>query len=199
MLKIPDAIAGVIFTLFVALVATSTLAEEKKDEKEKPKLQEVRVKDITLNVPKTWEKQKPGSPLRLAQFKIPAAKGDKVVTEMYVYSFPGGGGGLQGNLPRWVREFQSEGQKVKIFRGKSRVGEYAIVDLQGTHVGPSFRKRSEPLKEARMLAVVIAVEGKDNYFLKMTGPAKSVTAAAKSFRASFGADAKKEKEDKKSQ
>ena len=44
-----------------------------------------------------------------------------------------------------------------------------------------------------MLAVILAVKGKGNYFLKLTGPMKTVTASATTLRQSFGADPKKEK------
>jgi len=37
-----------------------------------------------------------------------------------------------------------------------------------------------------MLAVILAVEGKGNYFLKLTGENATVSAAAEAFRTSFG-------------
>jgi hypothetical protein len=44
-----------------------------------------------------------------------------------------------------------------------------------------------------MLAAILAVEGKGNYFLKLTGENATVTAAAEAFRASFGGKAADEK------
>ncbi len=43
------------------------------------------------------------------------------------------------------------------------------------------------------MGVILAVEGKGNYFLKMTGPDKTVSGAASAFRESFGGDAGNEK------
>jgi gluconolactonase len=45
-----------------------------------------------------------------------------------------------------------------------------------------------------MVLTVEAKEGKQIYYLKMTGPKKSVAAAAEAFRASIGGSSKEEKE-----
>ena len=45
-----------------------------------------------------------------------------------------------------------------------------------------------------MLAVMLTVENRGNYFLKLVGPAKTVAAAEAAFRNSFGAKADSEKE-----
>jgi hypothetical protein len=45
-----------------------------------------------------------------------------------------------------------------------------------------------------MLAVVLHVEGKGNYFLKLTGSEKTITAVNKVLRTSFGASIDKEKD-----
>ena len=42
------------------------------------------------------------------------------------------------------------------------------------------------------LAVILMVEGKGNYFLKVTGPQKTVAGVVDAFRTSFGADKEKE-------
>ena len=82
--------------------------------------------------------------------------------------------------------------------GESPQGQYWIVDLSGTYnqpIGPPFMRRTKPLPEARMLAVILVVkEKKGVYYLKMVGGAKTVGSAAKLFRASFGGSADKEKD-----
>jgi gluconolactonase len=158
------------------------------------KTKEVKVKDITLNVPVGWKHKLPSSRFRQAEFDIPAVDGDTEPTRLVVFWFPGGGGGVKANVPRWQKEFRSEERTLKLTRGKFPQGEYAVVDVQGTHVGPSFRRRETPLTKAQLLAVVLAVKGKGNYFLKLTGPQKTVSANAESLRISFGGKSKDEQE-----
>lgn len=160
---------------------------------------EVKIEDITLNAPATWKQEPPANRLRLAQFKIPAVEGDKEPAELVVSSFPGGGGGIDANLERWVKQFQGEGRKVKITFGACPQGEYYFSEISGTYnrsIGPPIAGRTEAVPGSRSLGVILVVakgDAKEAYFLKLTGPDKTVAAAAEGFRASFGADAAKEK------
>ncbi|MCA9119309.1 MAG: hypothetical protein H6822_06280 [Planctomycetaceae bacterium] len=151
-------------------------------------LKEAKVGDITLKTPASWKQSEPTSSLRLAQFEIPAAEGDKESAELAIFSF-GGGGGVQANVDRWIEQFYADGRKSKVTAGKSALGEYVMVDVTGTYkkpVGPPILRKTEAQENARMLAAILAVEGKGNYFLKMTGEKATVTAAAEAFRTSFG-------------
>ena len=174
----------------------------KRDEQQK--------KGLELYVPKTWEQTKPTSPLRLAQFTIPAEKGDQEPVELAIFSFKGGaGGGVQPNVLRWINQFQPKDRQVKITTGESKQGEgkeapYVFVDIKGTYnmqVGPPIMGKTKPLPNARMLAVIIGIRWEEPaegdakepekksaiYFLKMAGPEKTVTANEKAFRLAFGA------------
>ena len=74
-------------------------------------------------------------------------------------------------------------------------GEYYLAELSGTYKkpdGPPFLQRTKDAPGYRMLAVMIPAEG-GVYFLKLTGPDKTVAAQAKAFRRMFGADVKTEK------
>ena len=188
-----------IVVLAVLGLAVSSLVAADKPEKKAAKkaaAKPVKLRDITLTVPTTWEQQKPSSRLRAGQFKLPAVKGDKDSAELAIFFFGGTGGGADANIRRWIGQFQAEGRKMKVLRGESTQGPYLLLDLTGTYnkpIGPPIQRRTKPMKGARMLAVILAVKGKGNYFLKLTGPMKTVTASATTLRQSFGADPKKEK------
>lgn len=160
---------------------------------------EVKIEDITLKTPAGWKQEPPSNRLRLAQFKIPAVEGDKDPAELVVSSFAGGGGGIDPNLERWVKQFQSDGRKVKITVGACPQGDYYLSDISGTFnrpIGPPIAGRTEAVPGSRSLGVILVIakgDGKEAYFLKLTGPEKTVAAAADGFRASFGGDAAKEK------
>ena len=178
------------FTLSVALAFVASSFAIGADE-----VKEAKLGDITLKVPATWKQSQPSSRLRLGQFEIPAVEDDKEAAELAIFNF-GGGGGVKANVDRWVGQFYAEGRKSTVTQGKSEQGEYVFVDVTGTYkkpVGPPIRRQTKAMKGARMLAVILAVEGKGNYFLKMTGPNATVSAAADGFRASFGGKADSEK------
>jgi gluconolactonase len=176
------------FAAALALSSTLVVADDAKTH-------DVKVKDITMTVPESWKQQEPTNKLRLTQFVIPKSEGDKEPTELVVSSFAGGG--VDQNLPRWTGEFASEGRGVKLTSGKAKQGEYILADVTGTHIGTAFARRPQPLEDARLLAIVLTVEtgeGKQIYYLKMTGPKKSVTDAAEALRTAIGAKLKEEKE-----
>lgn len=163
----------------------------RKDEK-KPKLRQVKVKDVVFKIPEGWKEEEPKSRMRAAQFAIPNAKGETVKTELAVFVMPGGGSFAQ-NLPRWTREFRAASLKVKAHKGVCPQGEYTITELTGVHVGSSFAPRKEPLENGAMVTLILSKEGRAPYYLKMSGPAKTVKAATAALRRALDADPKKEK------
>jgi len=157
--------------------------------------QEVKVGDITLQVPAGWKQSPPTSNLRLAQFEIPAAAGEQP-GELAVFAFGGAAGGVQANIKRWIEQFRPEGRQTKITKGKTAKGEYVLVDVSGTYnkpVGPPIAGKTEPMENARMLAAILQFGGPADYFLKLTGGKQTVTDAANAFRGSFGGKADEEK------
>ena len=177
-------------TLLVASTAIVVVAEEKAT-------REVPVKDIKLTVPKAWKQEEPSNKFRVAQFKIDAAEGDKEAADLVVTQFGGGGGGVEENLKRWVNQFAAKDRKLKVTKGKCPLGEYLIVDAIGTYNkpdGPPIAGKTIPVPGQRMLQVMLMAEDKGTYFLKLTGPEKTVTSAAEDLRKSFSAKVDDEKE-----
>ncbi len=186
--------SGISYLFTICSVVCVSIAAGAADDK--PADQEVKIKDIQLRVPATWKKVEPSSSLRLAQFEIPAAEGDSDHGELVISSFGGAAGGVKANVTRWVDQFQANGRRTETKTAKSPQGEYVIVDVAGTYkkpIGPPQQQKTQPMPKARMLAVILAVENKDNYFLKLTGPEKTVAAAAEALRRSFGGNAGDEK------
>ena len=134
--------------------------------------------------------------MRLAQFEIPAVKGDSEPGEFVVFFFQGGGGGVDANLSRWIDQFDPKGRKANITRGKSTQGNYYLADITGAFnkpVGPPVRRRSKRVPGSRALAAILqASDG--NYYIKLTGPEKTVSSVARQYRAAFGGKAADEKQ-----
>ncbi len=170
----------------VALSVSMLPADEAKKEVE---LVEVKLKDLTLNLPKDWAASDTVNNMRLATYEIPAVKGDKEKGELAISTFGGDGGGVAANLQRWVGQFDAEGREVAITKGMAGENEYHVADITGTFqksVGPPILRKSEPAKGYRMLGVIVQVKGKGVYFLKLTGPDATVKAQAEALRVSFG-------------
>ncbi len=178
-----------ITALMAALITASSASFLQAAE---PETVTISAQDLTLEVPKAWKQQQPSSRMRLAQFAIAPVEGELDPTELAV--FPPFGGSVSENVKRWIDQFQPSGRTVKMTQGTFSDGKYVLVDLAGTYNkpdGPPVMGKTKPTPEYKMLAAMLITE-KGNYFLKLTGPAKTVDATAAAFRKSFGGDATKE-------
>ena len=180
-------IASVVFTTGLTAMA---------EDAEPAKTKEVKARDLTLKVPEDWKQEEPASRLRLTQFSIPAAEGDDEAAELAVFNF-GGGSDVASNVRRWIGQFAEEGREVKILQGDGEQGKYVLVKLTGTYnkpIGPPIRQQTKPTPGSGMLAVILVVQDKGVYYLKMTGPEKTVLGQTDALRTAFGGDAESEQE-----
>jgi len=170
------------------------LTQDKKETK--AEVSEIKIKDIKLKFPSDWKQEEPSSRMRLAQFKPPTAEGDDTASELAISSFDGDGGGVDKNFERWRDQFTGDTRKIKTTAGECEQGKYFVSDIKGTYVPPTFGQpgaNKAPRPNYRSISVVLSHK-KGTYFLRLTGPEKTVTAAADTFRKSFGGDAEKEAE-----
>ena len=162
----------------------------------RPATVEVQAGEVALNVPSTWEKQQPKSRLRLLQFRIPAAEGDKEDAEFSVFSF-GGGSSVAQNVKRWIGQFGSKGRTIAMTSGPAQGGKYVLVNLSGIYkkpIGPPIARKTEDAPGSRMLAVMLVIPDKGVYYFKLVGPEATVAAQLNALRTAIGGDATKEKE-----
>ena len=155
----------------------------------------VELRELKLEIPEGWRQQQSASRMRMGTWVVPAAEGDTIPVEYVVYTPMGGG--PKANIERWIKQFQSDGREAKVTSGEAGDVNYVLADITGTYnmsIGPPMMGKTQPVPDARMLAVVLSAPSGGDYFIKMAGPKKTVDAAAEAFRASFGADASKEAE-----
>ncbi|HVR75728.1 MAG TPA: SMP-30/gluconolactonase/LRE family protein [Planctomycetota bacterium] len=161
------------------------------------KTREVKLKSLVLQVPEAWKEKRSESSMRLGEFEIPAVAGDKEAAELVVFYFGQGGAGTrEANIERWIQQFPAEGRVSRVLTGKAAAGEYSLVDVTGTFekpFGPPIQGKKQALPGARMLAIILSTADGDMY-LKLTGPSKTVSAAAPHLRRAIGADEAAEKE-----
>jgi len=145
---------------------------------------------LKSRTPANWKVQRPSNEMRAYQFQIPHADGDKKDAELVIFFFgTGSGGTAEDNVKRWKSQFRppegktiDEASKVEKFK----VGDVAItyLDVAGTFLYkfPPFAANAKitPLPDYRSLGVYFG-SANGPYFLRMTGPAKTVNQNKKGF------------------
>lgn len=178
--------------LFLGSACTLQAADETSKKPAEAKAEDtttVKLRDLSLTLPKSWSASDQQSQMRLATYFIPAAAGDKDKSELAISTFAGGGGGIAPNLQRWISQFDAAGRKAVVKKGKAGANEYYIADISGTYqksVGPPILRKTEPAPNYRMLGVIVVLPSEEVYFLKLTGPDATVKAQAETLRKSFG-------------
>jgi hypothetical protein len=143
---------------------------------------------LKAEAPAAWKESGPANPMRLKQFTIPGKDGE---AELVVFFFgQGQGGDTQANIDRWKKQFTppdgktlEQVSKISPLKVSAKGAKATMVDVNGTYM---FKARpmdpgpGEPRANYRMLAVVFETPG-GNYYLKLTGPAKTVEGAKKPF------------------
>jgi hypothetical protein len=145
---------------------------------------------LKYDAPAGWTVRTPASSMRVAEFALPRVAGDAEDGALVVYFFGGQGGTIQANLDRWIGQMtQPDG---KPSAGVARTStltttrglSVTLVDLTGTYVAemtPGSTERHNKAGFRLRAAVVETPEGP--YFVKLTGPAKTIAKWDESFLA----------------
>lgn len=144
---------------------------------------------VTFTAPAEWKSVPSSSSMRVAQYALPRAAGDTTDAELVVYYFGGSGGTVEANIERWVGQMQQPDDRPSsaVTKRQSRTingMKVTLVDVPGTYVAgvtPGSAKRHNSPNFHLRAAVIETANGP--YFIKLTGPAKTVAAAEKSFEA----------------
>ena len=138
--------------------------------------------ELRYKAPDGWTVEKPTSDMRVAQYKLPKADGDSEDALLVVYYFgQGQGGSAQANIDRWINQVhQPDGQPSKE-RAKTQTLtvnglQVNTVDVTGNYAG-GMSPDSAPANDKsiyRLRAAVIETP-KGSYFVKLTGPEKTVS------------------------
>ena len=143
---------------------------------------------LTFTAPAAWKSRPAASSMRVAEFVVPKAPGDAEDGELVVYFFGGmGGGGVEANIDRWVGQMQQPDgspSKTKARRAEQTINGMKVttVDVAGTYIAemrPGAAERHNKPGYRLRAAVVQAPRGP--YYIKMTGPAKTIAAADADF------------------
>lgn len=137
--------------------------------------------ELRNKVPEGWTAEKPTSDMRVAQYKLPKAEGDSEDALLVVYYFgQGQGGSAQANIDRWTNQVkQPDGRASKEVAktGTLTVNGLPVntVDVTGNYAG-GMSPDSAPAdnKSIYRLRAAVIDTPKGSYFIKLTGPEKTV-------------------------
>ena len=136
---------------------------------------------LQWTAPPEW-KDTGSAPMRAATYKVPLSAGDLGASECVVYFFgQGQGGPVNANMERWNGQFLTPSGKTASAQIHKRVIHslpVTTIDVSGAYTGmggPAGQSAAVP--GYRLLGAII--ENPDgNFFLKFTGPVRTVNANA---------------------
>ena len=135
---------------------------------------------LKFDSPQGWVSKPPASSMRVAEFTLPKTTGDAEDATLGIFFFGGQGGNVQANLERWIGQMtQPDGRAskdvAKTTNFTSRGLAITLVDLSGTYVAEVSPGSAERFNKPGFRLRAAVVETKEGpYFVKLTGPEKTV-------------------------
>jgi hypothetical protein len=141
---------------------------------------------LTFQAPEGWTSRPVASSMRVAEFDIPRAGGDAEDAELIIYYFGGQGGSPEANIHRWTSQVQAADGAGPAPASTDQRTVHGLrvwgVDVSGTYVAEVRPGASEHFNKPgfRLRAAVVETPG-GPYYIKLTGPAKTVAAASPAY------------------
>lgn len=147
---------------------------------------------LAYTAPGAWHTRPASSSMRVAEFVVPRAPGDAEDGEVVIYYFGAGAGTTDANIDRWIGQMQQPDRsstKEKAQRSTQTVNglQVTTVDVTGTYVAEMRPGAAEHFNKPgfRLRAAVVDTP-RGPYYIKMTGPARTIEAADAAFAAFLG-------------
>jgi hypothetical protein len=142
-----------------------------------------KVSQFSFARPTHWEWVESASPMRKAELKVVDEK-TKAKAEVVFYHFgPGGAGGTQANVDRWLGQFAEPRDKINAKTEDVTAGKHKVtyVSAEGTYKSGMPGGPQTPMPNYALLGAIIeASEG--SVFVKMTGPKELIKSATADFK-----------------
>ena len=137
--------------------------------------------DLRFKAPDGWTTEQASSLMRVAQYKLPKAEGDKEDALLVLYYFGATQGGTaQANIDRWISQMQQPDGSSSKDRAKTESMtvnglKVTTVDVTGTYTAEMApgSKTFHNDDNYRLRAAVVETP-KGNYFVKLSGPARTI-------------------------
>jgi hypothetical protein len=137
---------------------------------------------LTFTRPAEWKWVPVSSPMRKAQLQVPGASADQAADVTFFYFGESGGGGVEANAQRWLKQFSGKPGAEKVEPQEINGTKVTLVTTEGTFASGMPGGPATPLENQALLGAII--EHPDGLvFVKMTGPVATVKAAREKFLA----------------
>jgi len=143
---------------------------------------------IKFDSPAGWVSKTPSSSMRVADWTLPKADGDKDDATVTLYYFGTTGGTVQANIDRWISQMaQPDGKPTKDLAKTAMLTstsglKISTFDVTGTYVAEKTPGSPDHYNEPgyRLRAAVVETTGGAHY-IKFVGPANTVARWSQSF------------------
>ena len=156
-----------------AILAWSISAGLAAEDAAKPEAagEAVTVATHSFTVPAAWKKTDPSSNMRKYQADVAKSGGDPENAEFAVFVMSGG---VDENIKRWAGQFGGEESLKKKYDVKTAGGAAATVaELEGAYRAMTMQGQHPPKDNFKQLGAIIVTD-QGTFFLKLTGPKKTV-------------------------
>lgn len=137
---------------------------------------------LRWTAPEGWTAAMPASTMRLAEYTVPPADGSQPGELSIFYFGPGGGGGVEANVQRWIGQFKgADGATAAATQSVETVNGMKVhrVGASGTY-NAGMAGNGVPRENHRMLGAIVETSV-GLYFFKLVGPADTVEARQAEF------------------
>ncbi len=135
---------------------------------------------FTFTRPADWQSIPVTSPMRKAELKVPGADATHAADITFFHFGAGQGGDIQGNVQRWLRQFDSNPGAEKTEAQEAGGTKITLVSTEGTYHSGMPGGPSTPVPDQALLGAIL--ESPDgNVFVKMTGPTALIKATRPKF------------------
>lgn len=145
------------------------------DQRDRAESKERVIGGIRFDVPSDWEEKAPSSSMLMAEYRLSGDSGPGRLT------FSTAGGGKDANVDRWKQQFHrgpndAEPQETAIvLAGKNGT----LIEVTGEFTDMFGGGAAKP--DWQLLGVVVPIEADQNFFIKLTGPAKTLQSRKEEF------------------
>jgi hypothetical protein len=166
-----------LFSFFFILFGCTSSDESEKSTQTSAHGEMSDITNLNFTIPEGWVKEQPTGSMRKAQFRLPG-KNEMGDAELAVFVFPGGGGGVQANIDRWIGQFkQPDGgisnDKTEIKKVESHGMVITLVYISGTYLAGSMGGPAKELSGYAMMAAIVETSS-DPWFFKAVGPQATI-------------------------
>lgn len=130
--------------------------------------------------PTEWAWVPVQSSMRKAQLAVPGLGSAKAAEITFFHFGAGGGGDLDSNIQRWLRQFQGPAGAEKVESKNIGGRKTTLVTTEGTFAAGMPGQPATPMENYALLGAIVEDEA-GNVFVKMTGPKETVQASRGKF------------------